>query len=160
MHVRAQVLKDIRPDGYSYSVSGKDTVGTRCKAAGQNGNKTVTVVNNVCMTDPSAFNFATLYAFSWRHEQCHLLLMRNKFPTIADPRTKLETIVRKDTAAFHSEAWIGMDGFLDAGFALQQAKGTIDTTNSQTYTLWSRDTTNTKWHNRNYQPQGILATGC
>jgi hypothetical protein len=53
-----------------------------------------------------------------------------------------------------------MDGFLDAGFALQQAKGTIDTTNSQTYTLWSRDTTNTKWHNRNYQPQGILATGC
>jgi hypothetical protein len=67
MHVRAQVLRDIRPDGFTYPVGGSDTVGTRCSAVGVSGNQTITVVNNTCMNDPSSFNFAALYAFAWRH---------------------------------------------------------------------------------------------
>jgi hypothetical protein len=110
MHIRAQVLQDIRPDGFTYSAGGKDTMGTRCKAAGVHGNQTVTVVNNTCMTDPSPLNFAALYAFAWRHEQCHLLQKRNVFPTIADPRTRLETLVRSDTTAFHDAARFGTGG--------------------------------------------------
>ena len=31
MHVRSQVLKDIRADGFSYSVNGNDTVGKNAR---------------------------------------------------------------------------------------------------------------------------------
>lgn len=139
MHIRAQVLKDIRPDGFTYSITGKDTVATRCKAAGVSGKATVTVVNNTCMTDPSSFNFAALYAFAWRHEGCHLMQMRNAFPTIPDPRTRLETIVRSDTNVFHTAAVYDPGGYNDANAALTGAN-TIDVPGPPPpYTFWSRN---------------------
>jgi hypothetical protein len=114
MRIRAQVLRDLRPapDGFKYSVSGQDTV---AKRAGQNGPQTVTVVNNTCMTDSYQYNFAAMYAFIWQHERCHLMQYRNVFGTIPDPRTKLETIVRSDTAAFHDEAFFEPGGYQEAG---------------------------------------------
>lgn len=159
MHIRAQVLKDIRPDDFTYSVSGKDTVATRCKAARVNGNQTVTVVNNTCMTDPSAFNFAALYAFAWRHEQCHLTQALAVFPTIPDPRTALEAIVRPDTVSLNFEAINGPNGYYSANAAITQAN-TIDTPNPNVYRLWSRNSSNSAWFLRSYQPNAILAPGC
>lgn len=160
MHVRAQVLKDIRPDGSKYSVSSKDTVGARCKAAGVKGNQTVTVVNNTCMTDPSPVNFAALYDFAWRHERCHLALALNAFPNVADPRTFLEGIVRSDTTAFHSEAVYGTHGFAVANEAIGAATRIIDAPGSQSYWFWSRNATNSAWSLRIYSPNAMLAPGC
>jgi len=156
MHVRAQVLKDIRPDGFTYPVGGSDTVGTSCNAASVSGSQTITVVNNTCMNDPSSFNFAALYAFAWRHERCHLLQDLNVFPTIPDPRTALEELVRSDTTslslAVTSKFFVANEAILDAN--------TIDVPNPQSYTLWSRNASNTAWFLRTYPPNGILAQGC
>jgi hypothetical protein len=159
MHVRGQVLKDIRPDGFTYSVTGADSVAKGCKAAGVKSHATVAVVNNTCMTDQSAFNFAALYAFAWRHEACHMTQALNVFPTIPDPRTKLETVVRPDTASLNDEAIFGTDGYFSAN-AVITAANTIDVPNPQSYTLWSRNAGNSAWFLRIYQPNGILAPGC
>jgi hypothetical protein len=131
----------------------------RCKAVGVSGNRTVTVVNNTCMTDPSLLNFAALYAFAWRHERCHMYQQRNVFPTIPDPRIRLETIVRSDTNVFHTAAVYDLGGYNDANTGIVGAN-TIDTPNPQTYTLWSRNASNTGWFYRSYQPNAILAPGC
>jgi hypothetical protein len=159
MHLRAQVLKDIRPDGSTYSVTGKDSVGVRCKAAGLGGNRTVTTVNNVCMADPSSFNFAAFYNFVWRHEQCHLTQALNVFPTIADPRTAVEAIVRQDTITLNSDALYGANGYFDANSAVNSAN-TIDVPNPNIYSFWSRNQSNTAWGYRAVQLNGILAPGC
>lgn len=159
MHIRSQILKDIRPDGLTYSVTGSDTVAARCKSAGVKSSATVTVVNNTCMKDTSTFNFAGLYSFSWKHEHCHETQFLNAFPTITDPRTKLETVVRPDTVSLNQEAVAGQDGFTMAAQVLQDAN-TIDTPNPQSYTFWSRNTANSAWILRTYQPAGILAPEC
>jgi len=141
------------------------TVGTRCKAAGVNGSATVTDVNNKCMKDASPLNFAALYDFLVKHEQCHMTQFMNFFPNIPDPRTRLETIVRADTSSFHRAATLEPGGYDWANAAILLSN-TIDTTNPQTYTLWSRNpenlTTpaNIAWILRPYQPEGILPQGC
>jgi hypothetical protein len=159
MHLRAQIMKDYRPDGYGYPVNGKDSVAKRCKAAGIAGNRTITVVNNTCMADPSQFNFAAMYAFAWRHERCHLMQSLKVFPSIPDPRTRLETIVRRDTAVFHDVAVYGSGGYVAANDSISHANN-IDTPNPQLYTRWSRDPTNSSWQFLTVQLQGILAPGC
>jgi hypothetical protein len=160
--VHESALRDLRPepDGFKYSVSGQDTVAKRCKAAGQNGQQTVTVVNNTCMTDPYQYNFAAMYAFIWRHERCHLMQFRNVFPTIPDPRTKLETIVKSDTAAFHDAAFFEPGGYQGANVAILGAN-TIDPPNSSPeYKFWSRNAGNNAWFLRSGTVDGILAAGC
>jgi hypothetical protein len=106
-------------------VAGKDTVAQRCKAAGVSGKTNLTEVNNTCMRDPSPFNFAAFFIFNWRHEKCHLTQDLNVFPSIPDPRTKLETIVRLDSAALNREALSGASGFFEANQAILNAN-TID----------------------------------
>jgi hypothetical protein len=160
MHIRAQVHKDIRPDGFSYSVSGKDTVAKRCKSAGLSGNRTVTEVNITCMTDPNPLNFAALYAFAWRHEECHLLQARNVFPTIADVRLAIEPIVRPDTTAIHFAAMNVNGGFNDANDAVHAANTIDGVPNPQSFTFWSRNSANSSWFLRTYSPMAILAPGC
>ena len=159
MHIRAQVLKDIRPDGYAYSVGGRDTVATRCKAVRVHGRETIAVVNNTCMTDANPLNFAALYQFAWRHERCHLLQMNTAFPTLPDPRAVLESIVGSDTGQLHVRATYGADGYNDANAGLTGAN-TIDQPSTDVYRFWSRDTANHDWILRLYQPNGLLAAGC
>lgn len=111
------------------------------------------------MNDPSSFSFAALYAFAWRHERCHLTQDLNDFPTIPDPRTALEKLVRPDTTSLNQAAIFGADGFLFANDSIVNAN-TIDVPNPQSYTLWSRDASNTAWFLRTYHPNAILAQGC
>ena len=140
MHVRLQMHWDLRPDATNkFPVTGKDTVATRCKAAGVSGQANVTVVNNTCMNDPGPFNFAGMYTFLVRHEQCHLKQFMDVFPTIADPRTRLETIVRADTSAFHQAA----APLYDAANRTILDANNIDVASGQTYTFWSRNPMNT-----------------
>jgi hypothetical protein len=160
MHVRAQVLKDLRPDGFKYSVTGQDTVAKRCKANGANGKQTITVVNNTCMQAPGPLNFAALYAFGWKHEECHLSIMRIKFPQVSNARTTLEKVVRSDSIAFLLDAVGGTGGFFEANRDLAQASQIIDTPNPDTYTFWSRDPADTMWVHRPYRPNAIIAPGC
>lgn len=82
----------------------------------------------------------------------------NAFPTIPDPRTRLETIVRPDTTALNYAAVYGAGGFASANDAI--AANTIDTPNTQSYTLWSPNGSNTAWFLRPYLPNAILAPGC
>jgi hypothetical protein len=166
MHIRAQILSDLRPNATNkYPVNGKDTVNTRCKAARVNSSAIVTVVNNTCMTDPSPLNFAAMYTFVVKHEQCHMTQFMNAFPSIPDPRTHLETIVRGDTTAFHDAATNGAGSYDAANIAILQSN-TIDQPNPQTYKFWSRNPenmtnpANVAWILRPYSPNAILLAGC
>jgi hypothetical protein len=165
MHIRAQVLADLRANATNnYSVNGTDTVGKRCKAAKVNPSATVTVVNNTCMTDPSPTNFAALYTFLVNHETCHVTQFMNAFPSIPDPRTRLETIVRADTSSFHQAATRG-PGSYDAANTIILLANTIDQL-GPSWTFWSRNvgntTTqpNTSWVLRLYAPSAFLPPVC
>jgi hypothetical protein len=91
--------------------------------------------------------------------KCAVTGIPNVFPTVPDPRTKLETIVRSNAMAFNGEALGVMGGFAAANLVIQSAN-TIDVLNPQTYSFWSRDAANAAWILRNYQPNAILAPGC
>jgi hypothetical protein len=159
-HPRAQVLKDLRPDGSKYQINGSGPVAQGCKAANIKGQATVTEVNISCMGNPSPFGFSDLYAFAWRHEQCHESLVIQTFQSIPDARTAAETVVRSDSINERLEVIFHPNSFYTANDTLFKATASIDTINPQHYTFWSRNTANSAWISRDYQPKGILAPGC
>jgi hypothetical protein len=110
------------------------------------------------MNDTSPFHFAALYADLWRHERCHLREALNVFPTIPDPRIKLEAVVRKDTGAFHREAMFGANGFKPANDLILSAN-TIDQT-LQPYKFWGRNDKNNGWLLLGQSWGTALAPGC
>ena len=110
------------------------------------------------MKDPSQFNFAALYSFDWAHENCHLTQDLNVFPTIGDPRTKVETVVRPDTVSLNQEAVYGSSGFYVQMPPLQGQTRSINPTRGLSF--WSRNTANSAWFLRTFSPNGILAPEC
>jgi hypothetical protein len=112
------------------------------------------------MGNPGPFGFSDLYAFVWRHEQCHELLVIQTFQSIPDARATAETIVRPDSLSERSEVIFHPNSFHTANDTLFKITATIDAINSQIYQFWSRNTANSAWILRNYQPRGILAAGC
>jgi hypothetical protein len=144
----------------AYPVTGNDTVAKRCKAASVKSSATVWVVNNTCMQDPSPDNFAALYSFTWTHERCHLTQQTNVFPTIPDPRVRLETLVRSDSGVLNGDAVYGPNGFNDANAAIAAANTIDKPTPQHTYFVWGRYSSNTAWNRAQVGVKGILAPEC
>jgi hypothetical protein len=120
---------------------------------------TVWDVNTACVPGPGPNNFTALFDFTWSHERCHLTQDMNVFPSISDPRTKLETLVRSDSTTLNSDAVYGANGFNDANTAIVHAN-TIDTSNPDIYRVWGRYPSNTAWNHAQIHPGGILAPEC
>jgi len=121
-HPRAQLLKDIRPDGSKYSLSGSDSVGNSCKRAKVNGQANVTTVTITCVGNPRPLGFSDLYAFAWRHEQCHEFLAIQAFQSIPDARTVAETVVRPDSASERLEVNYHPNSFYMANDTIYKAR--------------------------------------
>lgn len=160
LRLRAQVLKDLRPDGALYTVSEGDTVSSACEAAGILSAATVASVNTNCMHYVGPFKFDSLYQFTWAHERCHLSLALQEFNNLPDGRARMEPLVRQDTAALNKAVVLDPNGLLDINQAVADSSGTIDQRNPNSFSFWSRDSTNSAWFPRTFLPNGILAPGC
>lgn len=160
LRMRAQVLKDMRPDGALYTVADGDTVTQACQAAGVSGSATVTTVNTTCMHAVGAFKFDSLYSFDWQHEGCHMILGAQAFDSVPDARARMESLVRQDTTSLFNGVILGDSGLVNISDAIRVATDVIEKQNPSIFSFWNRDPTNTSWLLRQIRPLGILAPGC
>jgi hypothetical protein len=160
MRLRAQVLKDLRPDGDPYPITEGDTVTVACHAANVLSDTNVTTVNRTCMQYVGAFKFDSLYAFTWAHERCHMVLAVQEFNSLPDGRTRMESLVRQDTTRLKLDINFGANSLDAINTAVADSTDKIDTKGPSPFTFWSRNATNSAWFLRTYPPNGILPPGC
>jgi hypothetical protein len=157
--MHAQVLKDVRPDGFSYSFTASSDSATTaaCAAASVVSPTTATTTNLVCRNNSG---YSLFYNDTWRHERCHMTVAIAKFESLPDAKALGERVVASDSLGAWTTVLIQANGLQDAGFAISSASKQLDSLPGSTYDVWSYTPASMAWQLQSLPVANGIVTGC
>lgn len=157
--MHAQVLHDVRPDGYQYAFTSSSDPGmtTSCGTAGTASPSRMYDANVTCKSNAS---FSDFYNRTWQHENCHMTVAIAKFDSIPDAKTLGERVVGTDSISavvgVQGEPW----GLMMASDSVRVATKALDTLPSTSYSLWFCQPSSSSWSLTTVNAFNGLVPGC
>lgn len=157
--MHAQVLKDLRVDGYTYAFTASSDSSTysACTNAGVSSPATVTTVNNTCYANSDYQDF---FNATWRHERCHMTVATTTFDTIPDARILAEHVVAADSIGAITWVQIQQNGLSDANEKITNASKALDFLAPTHYNLRYYSPQDSSWSLVGADSRNGIVSGC